>query len=78
MEGASSQGLDPAFTGVYLQDVQEDEDDGGQGKAFGKKNHNNMDHYYRFLIGWDVLTKQFQDVKDLSTIPHRTGGVLRG
>ena len=51
MEGASSQGLDPAFTGVYLQDVQEDEDDGGQGKAFGKKNHNNMDHYYHFLIG---------------------------
>lgn len=57
MGGVGSQGLAPSLTGVYLQDLQEDEDVGSQDEAYGEKNHNNAGHYYSFLIGRDVLTR---------------------
>lgn len=49
-----------------MQDLEEDESIGRQNEAYGEKNHNNAGHYYSFLTGRDVLTRQLQEGFDFT------------
>lgn len=49
-----------------MQDLEEDESIGSQNEACGEKNHNDAGHYYSFLIGRYVLTRQLHEGFDFT------------